>query len=269
MIDRLAAEGIELSIVEKAENLVESATMSHFKLAVNTVEHLLICRRCESALGMAFATHLSKKHDVDGRGELTGAMLATVRQELVRANIHTSPPAYPKVPTLRPLIEGVEVVMKVGCSACTYSANKEKAVANHVRECRKKHPSAHVLNPLRVQRVQRCYGLHIRVWAPPRRVSHLVTAFRDFMDQRSETLSKPPKDSRLVSLLLSRTKWHIIFSPYERAKLIEMAAFPGSDDALARLPEGVFNYMILGTDKIDRTERLFLQQLNTPKPAAR
>ncbi|KAI3998188.1 hypothetical protein K525DRAFT_246088, partial [Schizophyllum commune Loenen D] len=69
MVDRLAAEGIELSIVEGTENLVESAKMSRFKLAVNTVEHLLICRRCSSALGMAFTTHLSKLHDVDGNGE--------------------------------------------------------------------------------------------------------------------------------------------------------------------------------------------------------
>ncbi|KAI3998160.1 hypothetical protein K525DRAFT_275531, partial [Schizophyllum commune Loenen D] len=64
-------------------------------------------------------------------------------------------------------------------------------------------------------------------------------------------------------------KWHIIFSPYERASLIEMAAFPGSgEDHLALLPEGVFNYMLLGTDKINCTERLLLQQLNTPKPSA-
>ncbi|KAL1658009.1 hypothetical protein GGF50DRAFT_68092, partial [Schizophyllum commune] len=165
---------------------------------------------------------------------------------------------------------GVAVVTKVGCSACLFEKSKETGVENHVRQCRKKHPSAHVLNPLRVQRVRRRYGPHIRVQAPPRRVSHLVTAFRDFMHQRSDTLAKPPEDSRFVSPLLSRMKWHIIFSPYERASLIEMAAFPGSgEDHLALLPEGVFNYMLLGTDKINCTERLLLQQLNTPKPSAR
>ncbi|KAJ7447766.1 hypothetical protein B0H11DRAFT_2248177 [Mycena galericulata] len=251
--------------------IITTPTLRSYSIGINREISLFTCLTCESAYTTEnVSTHL-RHHNI----RFTAELKREIEQIGACASLEAVYPSWAVegLPEPRPQIAGILLKKDLsGCPTCTYTAVHDK-VMNHMKK--KNHGTGKPLEGMFAQVLNNgATKTNIRVTPrlePERRsqgpVPEFFAEFKKF-DWRAHRRTELP-NARLISPWLMRTRWHEQILPYRShsAELLQRVAMPSSNEQLPRgLHEAVIKYFQDATKKLDHTNELVLQLLNSRNP---